>query len=143
MQTYINLQEKIQEFNTLIFGCGFYFYWEYEYPRGMKEQTHNGSSRPKDLIVSSMFDTCYAADYLLCFKRCTQHNLQKDYYIPDSWDKPPIEIIDIQLVECDRHIMDRHVSSFTAKLNAGSGYNSGNFCTITAQGFYYRELKKV
>ncbi len=140
MQTHADLQEKIQQFNALIFGCGFYYYWDYDHPRSMKEHIHSGNNRPKDLIVSSMYDPCYPPDYLLCFKRCTKHNLQKDYYIPDSWDKQPLEIIDLRLLESDKHIIDRQVASFTVRLNAGSGYNSGNFYTITAQGFYYKAL---
>lgn len=140
MQKLSIFQKNIEDINTRIFGRGFYYFWEYDYPRAMKENHHRGNSRPKDLIVSSMFDPFYDTDILLCFKRCTSHDLIRDYYIPDSWDKQPLEIIDKQIID-DKTSNNKLVKSYTAILHIGSGYENGKFHTIAAQGFYYKLLR--
>lgn len=58
MQRYGELKYMVNKFNELIFGGGFYYWWNYEHKRSMSD---NRSEKPKGetLFIESMFDPCY------------------------------------------------------------------------------------
>ncbi|MCB0507424.1 MAG: hypothetical protein R2739_00185 [Chitinophagales bacterium] len=138
MQRYGELKHLLQSFNELIFGCGFYYYWNYEHKRSMRE---NSSTKPKGetLFIESMFDPCYDHQIELYFKNCIEHNLPKDYHIPDHWNKMPIEISSIQFATDEENEDDNLIQLATFKLHFHT-FSEPDFYYIRAGGFYFEKV---
>ena len=139
MQRYGELKYMVNKFNELIFGCGFYYWWNYEHKRSMSD---NRSEKPKGetLFIESMFDPCYDHQIEIYLKNCTEHNLPKDYHIPDHWSKPPFEITDIIFDTHEEYEDDRQVLQATFKLHFHT-FSEPDFYWIKAGGFYFEKVK--
>ncbi len=140
MQTYGSLTHQIETFNQLIFGCGFYYYWADDHKRAMRENS-SANKNGKTLVMYAMFDVCYPHTIELYFKKCMEHNLPKDYFIPDHWHIPPLEIESIDF-ETQTDIQDDNlVRQFTMRLYTSSSFFEEPFFRIKAKSFYFEKVK--
>lgn len=140
MQTYGSLTHQIETFNQLIFGCGFYYYWADEHKRAMRENS-SANKNGKTLVMYAMFDVCYPHTIELYFKKCMEHNLPKDYFIPDHWHIPPLEIESIDF-ETQTDIQDDNlIRQFTMRLYTSSSFFEEPFFRIKAKSFYFEKVK--
>lgn len=139
MQTYGELKHQLNSFNELIFGCGFYYYWNYEHKRSMRE---NKSKKPngETLFLESMFDSCYKHSLEIYIKKCIEHNLPKDYHIPDHWQKPAFEIKEILFAKQEEIEDNSLVQQVTLKLNFHT-FSDLDFYWIKASSFYFKKVK--
>ncbi|HEY8401872.1 MAG TPA: hypothetical protein VIK89_11455 [Cytophagaceae bacterium] len=139
MQRYGELKHLLNEFNELIFGCGFYYYWAKDHKRAMRT---NKSSKAKGdvLVIYSMFDPSYAHQIEIYFKQCTEHNLPEDYHIPDHWTKPPFEILSIVFATEEENEDDNLVKEFVLKLNCHT-FQESDYFWIKASRFYFNKLE--
>lgn len=137
MQTYGSLQHQIQQFNDLIFGCGFYYYWAFEHKRAMRtNRTENING--KTLVLYSMFDPIYEQNTIeLYFKKCTAHNLPKEYYIPDHWHIPPLAIEEVEFIDKKENNKEQFVKRFTIRLYTSSPFEGKEYFSIKAVAFYF------
>lgn len=139
MQRYGELKHLVSKFNELIFGCGFYFYWNYEHKHSMRG---NKSEKPRGetLFIESMFDPIHKHQIEIYLKNCTEHNLPKDYHIPDHWEKPPFEIINVEFAPEEDNEDDRLVQQATFKLHFHT-FSEPDYYWIKAGGFYFEKVK--
>lgn len=138
MQRYGELKHIVRTFNELIFGSGFYYYWNYKQKRSMRT---NLSTKPKGetLFIESMFDPCYAHSIEIYIKNCVEHNLPKDYHIGDHWHKLPFEITDVIFATDEENEEERLVQQVTFKLYFHT-FSEPDFYWIKAGSFYFEKL---
>jgi len=140
MQRYAEIKNSIEQFNQLIFGCGFYFWWAYDHRRSMRTNKAE-NAKGKTLTIYAMFDPIYQIpDAEIYFKHCTEHDLPKDFSIPDHWTKPPFEIIDIQFATIENDENNNLVQQATFRLNCAIAHSDLDYYTIKAAGFYFKKL---
>ena len=140
MQSYGELKHLLKTFNELIFGCGFYYYWEQEAKRAMKvnkSQNTNGNL----LVIYVTFDPWFAHQFEIYFKHCTEHNLPHEYYIPDHWTKPAFEIESIEFASVKENEDENLVKEFTLKLNYRTS-SEPEYYWIKAKRFHYNQIKR-
>ena len=140
MQSFGELKYQIEKFNQQIFGCGFYFYWCYDCSKCMHENIVTNQSG-KTLMLHAMFDPCYEHTFEIYFKHCKEHNLPKDYWIPDHWKKPPFEIQYITFATEEENPEENLVKEFTMKLYFHTLTDEIDFYWIKASRFYFEKVR--
>jgi hypothetical protein len=140
MQSYGELKHLVNKFNELVFGSGFYYCWNYEHKRSMRENISR-KQKGETLLIESMFDPCYAHSIEIYLKNCTAHNLPKDYWIPDHWKKPPFEIQYITFATEEENPEGNLVKEFTMKLYFHTLTDEIDFYWIKASRFYFDKVR--